>query len=340
MEVRRPLLLIAVLSAWANPPAASRSIVRSAGPRMMSRASAIQARRSPPVRGFAIREGVQDDIDQLKRQIQEQAEKDATPQVRDPLPPQTKAEIFRACFLVSGLIGSTGVALRKYAGAKLKVSGADAETIRAFTSLEIPDLLHIEPKDVAVMVGVGLAVTALRQLTLKVWEDYQWATDRSNEQVLRPLSMLDLAWVALLPGISEELLFRGALIPAVFPDWRGALIGALTFGVLHNSGGRNLASASFATVAGAAYGASFLATQSLLVPMGAHSLSNFLSAFLWLQSHPEPTLYKPKERKSDVEDDSESSSSSAKEEKPKPVSLKKKIKSQSNKPSSGGFGSS
>eukprot|EP00469_Lotharella_globosa_P011481 CAMPEP_0167778256 /NCGR_PEP_ID=MMETSP0111_2-20121227/4152_1 /TAXON_ID=91324 /ORGANISM="Lotharella globosa, Strain CCCM811" /LENGTH=339 /DNA_ID=CAMNT_0007668539 /DNA_START=19 /DNA_END=1038 /DNA_ORIENTATION=- len=339
MEVQRPLFLLAVLGAWANPPAASRSMVRSMGARAGLDGRPMAVRRLP-VRGFAVREGVQDEVDQLKRQIQEQAEKDSTPQVRDPLPPQTKAEIFRACFLVSGLIGSTGVALRKYAGAKLKISGADPETIRTFTSLEIPDLLHIEPKDVGVMLGVGLAVTALRQLTLKIWEDYQWATDRSNEQVLRPLSMLDLAWVALLPGISEELLFRGALIPAVFPDWRGALIGALTFGVLHNSGGRNLASATFATAAGAAYGASFLATQSLLVPMGAHSLSNFLSAVLWLQAHPEPTIYKKPKKQSANTDEAEGDGEGVKAEKPKEVSLKKKIKSSQSKPSSGGFGSS
>ena len=38
-------------------------------------------------------------------------------------------------------------------------------------------------------------------------------------QVLTPLSWPDLLWVAALPGLSEELLFRGALIPALFPDW-------------------------------------------------------------------------------------------------------------------------
>ena len=38
-------------------------------------------------------------------------------------------------------------------------------------------------------------------------------------QVLMPLQWYDLIWVAALPGISEELLFRGALIPALFPDW-------------------------------------------------------------------------------------------------------------------------
>lgn len=38
-------------------------------------------------------------------------------------------------------------------------------------------------------------------------------------QVLGPLGTADLLWVAALPAVSEELLFRGALIPAVYPDW-------------------------------------------------------------------------------------------------------------------------
>lgn len=38
-------------------------------------------------------------------------------------------------------------------------------------------------------------------------------------QVLGPLGAPDLLWVAALPAVSEELLFRGALIPAVYPDW-------------------------------------------------------------------------------------------------------------------------
>lgn len=38
-------------------------------------------------------------------------------------------------------------------------------------------------------------------------------------QVLTPLQPLDLLVVAALPGVAEELLFRGALIPAISPDW-------------------------------------------------------------------------------------------------------------------------
>ncbi len=38
-------------------------------------------------------------------------------------------------------------------------------------------------------------------------------------QVLTPLGAADILLVAGLPAVSEELLFRGALIPAIYPDW-------------------------------------------------------------------------------------------------------------------------
>ncbi len=38
-------------------------------------------------------------------------------------------------------------------------------------------------------------------------------------QVLQQLEPGEVALVACLPAVAEELLFRGALIPASFPDW-------------------------------------------------------------------------------------------------------------------------
>lgn len=54
--------------------------------------------------------------------------------------------------------------------------------------------------------------------------------------MLTRLSPLDLLWVAAVPGISEEFLFRGALIPATFPDWCApAMGGPQTLLPLHTS---------------------------------------------------------------------------------------------------------
>ena len=65
---------------------------------------------------------------------------------------------------------------------------------------------------------------------------------------------------------------------------RGVLIVGVGFGLLHNSGGRNWAFAGWASVVGTLYGAAFLGTGDVLVPMAAHSLANFASGRLWLQA--------------------------------------------------------
>ncbi len=54
------------------------------------------------------------------------------------------------------------------------------------------------------------------------------ATERSNAQILTNLSWLDIALVALMTGFSEELLFRGAIIPGSFLDWCGSCCSVLS----------------------------------------------------------------------------------------------------------------
>ena len=67
------------------------------------------------------------------------------------------------------------------------------------------------------MTGARLALCA-------AWPAFADATERSNRQALSPLEGVpDLLLVAALPAAAEELLFRGALIPAVYPDWYAAL---------------------------------------------------------------------------------------------------------------------
>ena len=74
---------------------------------------------------------------------------------------------------------------------------------------------------------------------------------------------------------------RGAIIPASFPDWRGAVLSGLVFGVLHNSGGRNPAFAAWASAVGVLYGGLFVYSHNIWVPVTAHALANFCSAAAW-----------------------------------------------------------
>lgn len=126
-----------------------------------------------------------------------------------------------------------------------------------------------------------MGATALRATVLAAWPAYREASNRSNAQVLAPLAPADILYVSILPGLAEELLFRGALLPAVAPDWRGAAVAGLVFGALHSGGGRNAAFAAFASLLGCLYGGLLLATGSLWVPAIAHSAANVTSAALW-----------------------------------------------------------
>ncbi len=71
----------------------------------------------------------------------------------------------------------------------------------------------------AVALGCAAIISGARLMLLQKWPAFAEATDRSNQQVLQNLAPFDLVWVSFLPGVSEELLFRGALIPSLYPDW-------------------------------------------------------------------------------------------------------------------------
>ena len=141
----------------------------------------------------------------------------------------------------------------------------------------------IPAESYAIVLLIAGGVTAARVALLELWPEFRHATNVSNSQALSPLQgNLDVTVVSVLPALTEELLFRGALIPAISPDWRGALIAGTVFGVLHIPGGRNLAFAAWASLVGCIYGFGFLSTGSVVVPILAHALSNEASALLWM----------------------------------------------------------
>jgi len=192
----------------------------------------------------------------------------------------TREQVLGACTRVSGAMFAGSLVLRQIAAASgPRMLGTNAEDVERL--LQLPS--SINPEHVVAAIATAAAVTGARTALLQVWPEFAEATDRSNGQVLPQLQPADLALVAFLPGIAEESLFRGALIPALLPDWRGALLAGAVFGVLHNTGGRNWAFSAWAAAVGSLYGALFLYTEDVTSPMLAHSLANLASALLWLQ---------------------------------------------------------
>jgi uncharacterized protein len=136
----------------------------------------------------------------------------------------------------------------------------------AFRGLPLPDRLTPTPATLALGVVSGAALWGTIPLLLR-----SAAMRRVWDEVLQPFSRTlatrDLVAIALLSGISEELFFRGVLLPEL-----GLVLSSLGFGALHA-----LCAVYFgwATLVGAGFGALALATDSLVAPITAHAVYNF-----------------------------------------------------------------
>lgn len=144
-------------------------------------------------------------------------------------------------------------------------------------------LLKLEFSTDAYLMGLGLAggIVLASGLIYRLWPAYRKSADGYLEMVIRPLVWPDLIWLGLLPGLSEELLFRGVMIPALGFDLVAVIVSSLVFGVLHLSGLQQWPYVVWATVVGFALGYTALITGNLLIPIVAHILTNLISSSLW-----------------------------------------------------------
>lgn len=133
----------------------------------------------------------------------------------------------------------------------------------------------------ALGIAIGLGITAASSVLYRLWASYRQSADYYLELVIKPLAFPDLIWLGLLPGMSEELLFRGVMLPALGLTWFGLALSSLCFGVLHFSGSQQWSYVIWATVIGAVLGLSALWTGNLLVPIVAHITTNLISSCVW-----------------------------------------------------------
>lgn len=130
-------------------------------------------------------------------------------------------------------------------------------------------------------IGLGGAIAVASFLVYRLWPAYRRSADFYLEFVLKPLVVPDIIWVGLLPGLSEELLFRGVMLPALGLNITGVIITSLCFGILHLSGSGQWPYVVWATAVGLLFGFSALLTGNLLVPIVAHVFTNLVSSYYW-----------------------------------------------------------
>jgi membrane protease YdiL (CAAX protease family) len=131
--------------------------------------------------------------------------------------------------------------------------------------------------------ALAVGVTAGRVAFMSVSEDFRKETNTSNKQVLTNLEFSDVLFCAAYPALAEEMLFRGALMPALGGEAVGVLVAGTVFGALHVSNERKVSFAVWAAAVGILYGATceYLADGDLFVPICGHALANIYSALLW-----------------------------------------------------------
>ncbi|KAK4765533.1 hypothetical protein SAY86_026623 [Trapa natans] len=185
----------------------------------------------------------------------------------------SRDSVLRACVVTSGLLAALGAGIRQVSHVAfaegLPVTDCTKEVTFGF------EIWHLE-----LVAGLVILISSSRYLLLKIWPDFAESSAAANLQVLTSLEPLDYPVVAFLPGVGEELLFRGALIPVIGLNWTSVLVVASLFGVLHLGSGRNYSFAVWATFVGFMYGWATIASGSVVAPMAAHALNNLVGGIL------------------------------------------------------------
>ncbi|VFQ93238.1 unnamed protein product [Cuscuta campestris] len=186
----------------------------------------------------------------------------------------SRRSVLRACTVTSGYIGILGLLIRQ-ASHFASIGGLPIADCAAEISWGL-QLWHLE-----LIFGMVILVSSCRYLLLKTWPDFAESSEAANRQVLTSLEPYDYIVVSFLPGISEEYLFRCALLPLFGVNLPSALAVAVVFGILHLGSGRNYSFSTWATFVGLVYGYATIATSSIVVPMAAHALNNLVGSIIW-----------------------------------------------------------
>jgi membrane protease YdiL (CAAX protease family) len=143
--------------------------------------------------------------------------------------------------------------------------------------------LSLKWSALAVLQGLGLggSITIASSIVYRLWAAYRQSADYYLQLILKPLILPDLIWLGLLPGLSEELLFRGVMLPALGLNLEGLIASSLCFGILHLSSPKQWAYVAWASIVGGLLGVSVLLTGNLLVPIVAHIATNLISSSIW-----------------------------------------------------------
>lgn len=154
---------------------------------------------------------------------------------------------------------------------------------KVWQKLDSIDILSLSwnGKDFLLGIGIAAGISVASSIIYRIWPAYRRSAEIYLDLVIKPLVWPDLIWLGLLPGLSEELLFRGVMLPAFGLNLTAVIVSSILFGVLHLSGMQQWPYVFWAAVVGFVLGYSALTTGNLLVPIVAHVITNIVSGVLW-----------------------------------------------------------
>jgi membrane protease YdiL (CAAX protease family) len=129
--------------------------------------------------------------------------------------------------------------------------------------------------------GIGGAIALLSKLVYMVWAGYREAADVYLDMVLKPLELPDMLWLGLLPGISEELLFRGVALPGLGMSILAVVVSSFIFGALHMISPKQWQYTVWAMAIGLILGFTTYLTGNLMPAIVAHVVTNAGSGLIW-----------------------------------------------------------
>ncbi len=156
------------------------------------------------------------------------------------------------------------------------------------------ETFHYDPYDVLLAIGATAPPLALFWFCIKFPLGPLKEIVRIMDEMLVPLFRdcrpAQLAVIAALAGLGEEMLFRGVVqewIAGPCGPWIGLLTAAVLFGLLHAI---TPAYALLAGLIGLYLGWLWMATDNLLVPVIVHGLYDFLVLAYLVKIRPEKSL--------------------------------------------------
>ena len=143
----------------------------------------------------------------------------------------------------------------------------------------------LQLRQLIALISVAVGGCVFISITLTIWqtifpgEFQQYSNVMSNFSTSSP--WLTYCYVLLIGPISEELIFRGAILDRLylaFPFWAANLLQALLFGIYH----MNLVQGIYAFVLGAVLGLVRVSTGTIFASIGTHIIFNATSYVLQL----------------------------------------------------------